>query len=131
VRGRPQKRRRVGLGYGWRRPLPGYELGAVAAREALSRAGVAAEDIDEVVMGRIGQVAPTPTTHGGDVNSFHATDNPEAYVLELATTLEASLRRLGGLPEPVVDAVRGAIAGADWVCFNSRSRRFCPGRQGS
>jgi acetyl-CoA C-acetyltransferase len=36
--------------------VPGYELGAVAAREALSRAGVAAEDIDEVVMGCIGQV---------------------------------------------------------------------------
>jgi hypothetical protein len=48
--------------------------------------------------------APTPTTHGGDVNSFYATDNPEAYVFELATTLEAGLRRLGGLPEPVVAA---------------------------
>ena len=38
--------------------VPGYELGAVAAREALRRAGVAGEDIDEVVMGCIGQVGP-------------------------------------------------------------------------
>jgi acetyl-CoA C-acetyltransferase len=36
----------------------GYELGATAAREALIRAGVAGEDIDEVVMGCIGQVGP-------------------------------------------------------------------------
>ncbi|MEH0421462.1 thiolase family protein [Streptomyces sp. B21-083] len=35
---------------------PGFELGATASREALGRAGVAAEDIDEVVMGCIGQV---------------------------------------------------------------------------
>ena len=35
-----------------------HELGAVAAREALNRAGVAGEDIDEVVMGCIGQVGP-------------------------------------------------------------------------
>jgi acetyl-CoA C-acetyltransferase len=38
--------------------VPGYELGAHAAREALHRAGVAAEEIDEVVMGCIGQVGP-------------------------------------------------------------------------
>jgi acetyl-CoA C-acetyltransferase len=33
-----------------------HELGAVAARAAISRAGVAPEDVDEVVMGCIGQV---------------------------------------------------------------------------
>ncbi|MGY0541472.1 thiolase family protein [Nocardioides sp. YJ-D4] len=38
--------------------VPGYELGAAAAKEALSRAGVVPEDIDEVVMGCIGQVGP-------------------------------------------------------------------------
>jgi acetyl-CoA C-acetyltransferase len=38
--------------------VPGFELGAVAARAALHRAGVAGEDIDEVVMGCIGQVGP-------------------------------------------------------------------------
>jgi hypothetical protein len=106
--------------------VPGYELGAVAAREALSRAGVAAEDLDEVVMGCISQVGPDAYNARCDVNSFHATNNPEAYVFELATTLEAGPRRLGGLPEPVVAAVRGAVAGADWACFNSRPRRFCP-----
>lgn len=36
--------------------VPGHELGAMAVRAALSRAGVAATDIDEVVMGCIGQV---------------------------------------------------------------------------
>ncbi|MBQ0855625.1 thiolase family protein (plasmid) [Streptomyces sp. BH-SS-21] len=38
--------------------VPGFELGATAAREALRRSGVAAERIDEVVMGCIGQVGP-------------------------------------------------------------------------
>ena len=31
--------------------VPGFELGAIAAKEALSRSGVAAEDIGEVIMG--------------------------------------------------------------------------------
>ena len=48
----------IGSFGGLLKDVPGYELGAVAAREALSRAGVAAEDIDEVVMGCIGQVGP-------------------------------------------------------------------------
>ncbi|AJE87302.1 acetyl-CoA acetyltransferase [Streptomyces albus] len=38
--------------------VPGHELGAHAAREALTRAGVAPGEIDEVVMGCIGQVGP-------------------------------------------------------------------------
>jgi len=38
--------------------VPGFELGGLAAKEALSRSGVAAADIDEVVMGCIGQVGP-------------------------------------------------------------------------
>ncbi|MFF3372186.1 thiolase family protein [Streptomyces sp. NPDC002680] len=38
--------------------VPGFELGATASQEALKRAGVAAGDIGEVVMGCIGQVGP-------------------------------------------------------------------------
>lgn len=38
--------------------VPGFELGATATTEALRRAGVAAEDVQEVVMGCIGQVGP-------------------------------------------------------------------------
>jgi acetyl-CoA C-acetyltransferase len=38
--------------------IPAFELGATAARTALERAGVDAADIDEVVMGCIGQVGP-------------------------------------------------------------------------
>ena len=38
--------------------VPGFELGARAATEALSRAGVPAADVREVVMGCIGQVGP-------------------------------------------------------------------------
>jgi acetyl-CoA C-acetyltransferase len=37
---------------------PGFELGATAARAALERSAVAAEDVQEVVMGCIGQVGP-------------------------------------------------------------------------
>ena len=36
--------------------VPAHLLGAAAARAALSRSGVRPEDIDEVVMGCIGQV---------------------------------------------------------------------------
>lgn len=38
--------------------VPAHELGAVAVRGALERSGVAAADVDEVVMGCIGQVGP-------------------------------------------------------------------------
>jgi acetyl-CoA C-acetyltransferase len=38
--------------------VPGFELGAVAVKSALRRAGVGALDIEEVVMGCIGQVGP-------------------------------------------------------------------------
>ncbi|NKX55900.1 thiolase family protein [Arthrobacter mobilis] len=38
--------------------VPGHELGAVAAKAALERSGVDAAEIDEVVMGCIGQVGP-------------------------------------------------------------------------
>lgn len=36
--------------------VPGFELGAVAARAALTRAGIHSTDVDEVVLGCIGQV---------------------------------------------------------------------------
>lgn len=51
---------------------------------------------------------------GGTVASFAAAPAGEraAYVLELATQLEAELRRLAALPKPVVTAVHGAVAGA-------------------
>lgn len=38
--------------------VPGFELGATAVRAALQRSGVEASEIDEVVMGCIGQVGP-------------------------------------------------------------------------
>jgi acetyl-CoA C-acetyltransferase len=38
--------------------VPAHELGAAAVREALARAGVGADEIQEVVMGCIGQVGP-------------------------------------------------------------------------
>ncbi|RZL84205.1 MAG: acetyl-CoA C-acyltransferase, partial [Rhodococcus sp. (in: high G+C Gram-positive bacteria)] len=38
--------------------VPAHELGATAVKAALGRAGVPGGDIDEVVMGCIGQVGP-------------------------------------------------------------------------
>jgi acetyl-CoA C-acetyltransferase len=35
-----------------------YELGAACIREAVSRAGIEPDDVDEVVMGQVGQVGP-------------------------------------------------------------------------
>jgi 2-(1,2-epoxy-1,2-dihydrophenyl)acetyl-CoA isomerase len=49
---------------------------------------------------------------GGDVASFVASADPASYVRTLATELEAQLRRLSGLPAPVVAGVQGAVAGA-------------------
>ena len=48
----------VGSFGGALKDVPAHELGAAAARAALDRAGVAGADIDEVVMGCIGQVGP-------------------------------------------------------------------------
>ncbi|WP_101523568.1 thiolase family protein [Nocardioides houyundeii] len=48
----------IGSFGGMLKDVPGFELGATAAREALSRAGVDGADIEEVVMGCIGQVGP-------------------------------------------------------------------------
>lgn len=49
---------------------------------------------------------------GGDVASFAAADDRTSYMRELATVLEAQLRRLSSLAKPVVCAVHGAVAGA-------------------
>ena len=38
--------------------VPAHELGAIAARAAVARTGVSPEELDEVVMGCIGQVGP-------------------------------------------------------------------------
>ncbi|MEO5663893.1 MAG: thiolase family protein, partial [Nocardioides sp.] len=46
----------IGSFGGMFKDVPGYELGASAARAALERSGVSADEIDEVVMGCIGQV---------------------------------------------------------------------------
>jgi acetyl-CoA C-acetyltransferase len=48
----------VGSFGGALKELPAHELGAAAASAALTRAGVAGEDVGEVVMGCIGQVGP-------------------------------------------------------------------------
>ncbi|GAB7007520.1 thiolase family protein [Nocardioides sp. AN3] len=46
----------IGSFGGMFKDVAGYELGAVAAREALRRAGICSGQVDEVVMGCIGQV---------------------------------------------------------------------------
>ncbi|ROS32121.1 enoyl-CoA hydratase/isomerase family protein [Amycolatopsis thermoflava] len=49
---------------------------------------------------------------GGDVRSFLAAEEPPKYLHQLASELEAALRRLSELPKPVVAGVQGAVAGA-------------------
>lgn len=48
----------IGSFGGMFKDVPGFELGAKATREALTRAGVEDRDVSEVVMGCIGQVGP-------------------------------------------------------------------------
>ncbi|MDF9714578.1 thiolase family protein [Nocardioides sp. ChNu-153] len=48
----------VGSFGGVLKDVPGFELGATATTAALERAGVAGDDVQEVVMGCIGQVGP-------------------------------------------------------------------------
>lgn len=48
----------IGSFGGMFKDVPAHELGATATHQALVRSGVAHEDIDEVVMGCIGQVGP-------------------------------------------------------------------------
>lgn len=49
---------------------------------------------------------------GGDVSSMAASQDPAAYLLELAQELDGALQRLGQMEKPVVAAVQGAAAGA-------------------
>lgn len=49
---------------------------------------------------------------GGDVASFDAADDPQAYIRELADVLDAAMQRFAALPVATVVAVQGAAAGA-------------------
>lgn len=76
------------------------------------------EAIDRAEDGRYGAVLLTAEgprfCAGGDITSFRAASEDERsdYLAELATMLEAELRRLSELSKPVVAAVHGAVAGA-------------------
>jgi acetyl-CoA C-acetyltransferase len=48
----------IGSYQGVFKDVPAHELGAHAVRQALSRSGVSPEDVEEVIMGNIGQVGP-------------------------------------------------------------------------
>lgn len=69
---------------------------------------VAADDVRVVQLAANGKRFCT----GGDVRSFLAAEDLAAYLHELASGLEAELRRLSELPKPVVAGVQGAVAGA-------------------
>lgn len=49
---------------------------------------------------------------GGDVGSMLASDEPQAYLNDLAVAFDAALLALAALEKPVVAAVQGAAAGA-------------------
>ncbi|WP_229052305.1 enoyl-CoA hydratase/isomerase family protein [Aeromicrobium sp. Leaf350] len=49
---------------------------------------------------------------GGDVASFQAADDPQAYIRELADVLDGAMQRFAALPVVTVVAVQGAAAGA-------------------
>jgi 2-(1,2-epoxy-1,2-dihydrophenyl)acetyl-CoA isomerase len=49
---------------------------------------------------------------GGDAATMAVAEDPEAYLLELADTLDGALQELAALERPVVCAVQGAVAGA-------------------
>lgn len=72
--------------------------------------------VDEVAGDRVRAVLVTGAGKrfcaGGDVRSFLASDDPAAYVEQLATTADRVLQRLAALDKPVVAAVHGAVAGA-------------------
>ncbi|MFJ8819562.1 enoyl-CoA hydratase/isomerase family protein [Amycolatopsis thermoflava] len=78
--------------------------------QALAKAVTAAEADDVRVVLLTG--AGARFCAGGDVRSFLAAEKPSTYLHELATELEAALRRLSELPKPVVAEVQGAVAGA-------------------
>ena len=57
---------------------PAHELGAVAIREALERAGVDAEEVDEVILGQVltAGAGPEPGAAGGDRRRHAARRRP-------------------------------------------------------
>lgn len=102
---------------------------ATALGAALDRAEV---DVRRSEVGAVLVTAEGPRfCGGGDVRSFAAAEDQPAYLRELATALEAELRRLSELPVPVVAAVQGSVAGAGLafllnadVVVSARSTRF-------
>jgi 2-(1,2-epoxy-1,2-dihydrophenyl)acetyl-CoA isomerase len=79
---------------------------ALAFRDAVSAA--AADDVRAILL-----VGSGPRfCAGGDVRSFRAADDPSTYLKDLATLMEAELRRLSEVTKPVVAGVHGAVAGA-------------------
>lgn len=48
----------VGKYDGALKTLPAHELGAIAAAAAIQRSGITRDDVDEVIMGCVGQVGP-------------------------------------------------------------------------
>ncbi|MFJ8816511.1 enoyl-CoA hydratase/isomerase family protein [Amycolatopsis thermoflava] len=101
----------------------------LAAAESFGRAVTAAgaDEVKAVLLTGAG----SRFCAGGDVRSFLQAADPPAYLRELASTLEAALRRLSALPKPVVAAVQGAVAGAGLafvlnadIVVAARSTRF-------
>lgn len=91
------------------RPEVSNAIDLPTARELAKAVDVAADSEVRVVL-LTGE--GTRFCAGGDVGSFLASAEPPLYLHELASELEAALRRLSELPKPVVAAVQGAVAGA-------------------
>ena len=49
---------------------------------------------------------------GGDIDSFVRSEDPSAFIGNLASSAETQLRRLSELAKPIVAGVKGAVAGA-------------------
>ena len=110
------------------RPDQSNSFDLPAARDmALAVEAVSVDDVRAITLTAEGK----RFCAGGDVTSFLASDDPAAYLLDLAGVLEGALRTLAGLATPVVAGVRGAVAGAGLavmlsadVIVASRSTKF-------
>ena len=102
----------IGRFAGSLKDVDAHVLGAACIREALARADVPAEDVDEVVMGQIGQVGPD--AYNARRCAIEAGIPPQATAMNVNRLCSSGLQAiLSGAQEILTDQASVVVAGGD------------------
>jgi acetyl-CoA C-acetyltransferase len=102
----------IGRFGGGLKDVDAYELGAACIREALARAGVDAGEVDEVVMGQVGQVGPD--AYNARRCAIAAGIPPGATAMNVNRLCSSGLQAIvTGAQELLTEQARVVVAGGD------------------